>query len=98
MQQIQCIAVGWRNACLPKWFRFFNQNDLVLASSRIDFGPAYRVYCDRTGVVILMLHCGGDKSTQKQDIEYAKRNLQDFQNREAQSRTKPQSSNKRAPK
>ena len=45
-----------------------------------------------------MLHCDGDKSTRKQDIEHAKRNLQNFQNREAQSRPKPQRSNKRVPK
>jgi len=68
----------------------------AVSELKIDFGPGYRVYYARTGKVILMLLCGGDKSTQKQDIEHAKRNLQDFQNREAQSRPKLQSS--RAPK
>jgi putative addiction module killer protein len=39
---------------------------------RIDSGPGYRVYFwqrDRTVVILL---CGGDKSTQRKDIERAK--------------------------
>jgi len=38
---------------------------------RVDHGPGYRVYFVRNGDVFVMLLCGGDKSTQKRDIERA---------------------------
>lgn len=39
---------------------------------RMFFGPGYRVYFgeDRSSIVILL--CGGDKATQKEDIQQAK--------------------------
>jgi len=40
---------------------------------RIDFGPGYRVYFARRGSVVVLLLCGGDKSTQDRDIKQAKR-------------------------
>lgn len=39
---------------------------------RIDHGPGYRVYFVRRGVVVVVLLCGGDKSSQARDIERAK--------------------------
>ena len=39
---------------------------------RIDHGPGYRVYFAWRGAVILLLLCGGDKSTQAKDIAKAK--------------------------
>ena len=39
---------------------------------RIDYGPGYRVYFMRRGAVIIVLLCGGDKSTQQADIKEAK--------------------------
>jgi putative addiction module killer protein len=39
---------------------------------RIDYGPGYRVYFARRGKVIVVLLCGGDKSTQGKDIKTAK--------------------------
>ena len=39
---------------------------------RIDYGPGYRVYFRRRGPEIVVLLCGGDKSTQDRDIERAK--------------------------
>ena len=48
---------------------------------RIDWGPGYRVYFARTGNVILLLLCGGDKATQQKDIAHAKTYLHDYENR-----------------
>ena len=36
---------------------------------RINFGPGYRVYFGRIEQTIVLLLCGGDKSTQSKDIE-----------------------------
>ena len=40
---------------------------------RIDYGPGYRIYFKDTGRGIILILCGGDKSTQQGDIEKAKR-------------------------
>lgn len=39
---------------------------------RIDHGPGYRLYFARQGAAVVILLCGGDKSTQKKDIRKAK--------------------------
>jgi putative addiction module killer protein len=39
---------------------------------RIHYGPGYRVYFTRRGLTLIMLLCGGDKSTQAKDIKTAK--------------------------
>jgi putative addiction module killer protein len=39
---------------------------------RIDFGPGYRVYFVREGRDVYRLLVGGDKSTQREDIERAR--------------------------
>ena len=39
---------------------------------RINFGPGYRLYFVRRGDVLIVLLCGGDKSTQARDIKRAK--------------------------
>ncbi|WP_225776431.1 type II toxin-antitoxin system RelE/ParE family toxin [Pseudomonas sp. Marseille-Q5115] len=39
---------------------------------RIDYGPGYRVYFQQRGEQLVILLCGGDKSTQQRDIEKAK--------------------------
>ena len=38
---------------------------------RIAYGPGYRVYYLSRGAQIVILLCGGDKRTQRQDIEQA---------------------------
>jgi putative addiction module killer protein len=39
---------------------------------RISYGPGYRVYFLQRGPVLVILLCGGDKSTQSKDIRQAK--------------------------
>jgi putative addiction module killer protein len=39
---------------------------------KIDYGPGYRVYYKDTGIEIIILLCGGIKSTQQADIIRAK--------------------------
>ena len=40
---------------------------------KIDFGPGYRVYFVQQGRALVMLLCGGDKSSQAADIKTAKK-------------------------
>jgi len=40
---------------------------------RIHYGPGYRVYFTRLGAQIVILLCGGDKTTQQTDIDLAKK-------------------------
>jgi putative addiction module killer protein len=39
---------------------------------KIDFGPGYWVYFTQRGQILVLLLCGGDKSTQEKDIRVAK--------------------------
>ena len=39
---------------------------------RIHYGPGYRIYFQKRGSAIVVLLCGGDKSTQAKDIRTAK--------------------------
>ena len=48
---------------------------------RIDYGPGYRVYFGQVGAAIVLLLCGGDKSTQAKDIEQATRYWNEYRRR-----------------
>lgn len=42
-----------------------------VSEMRIDVGSGYRLYFTRRGTTVIVLLCGGDKSTQNKDIEHA---------------------------
>ena len=45
---------------------------------RIHYGPGYRVYFHQRGDTMIILLCGGDKGTQRRDIDTACRILTDW--------------------
>lgn len=51
---------------------------------RIDYGPGYRLYYGRDGDQIVILLCGGDKSTQDADIAKAREYWTEYKARKAE--------------
>jgi putative addiction module killer protein len=49
---------------------------------RVDCGSGYRIYFGQIGKTVVLLLCGGDKSTQNQDIRKAKEYWADYEKRE----------------
>ena len=49
-----------------------------ISELRIDHGPGYRVYLTQQGDTVVILLVGGDKSSQRRDIERAKRLARDL--------------------
>ncbi len=49
---------------------------------RIDYASGYRIYFGQIGSTIVLLLCGGDKSTQAQDIRKAKEYWTDYEKRQ----------------
>jgi putative addiction module killer protein len=43
-----------------------------ISELRIDYGPGYRVYLQQRGPCLVVLLIGGDKRTQRTDIEWAR--------------------------
>ncbi len=48
---------------------------------KIDYGPGYRVYCGQVGTMLVILLCGGDKSSQNDDIRKAIEYWEDYKSR-----------------
>lgn len=44
-----------------------------VSEMRVDIGPGYRLYFTRRGDALILLLCGGDKSSQTRDIMLAKK-------------------------
>jgi putative addiction module killer protein len=50
---------------------------------RIDYGSGYRIYFGQVGNIIILLLCGGDKSTQDKDIHKAQEYWQNYEQRKS---------------
>lgn len=57
-------------------FGDYKKIDNELSEFRLNFGSGYRIYFSEINNVIILLLCGGDKSTQSRDIKKAKEYLQ----------------------
>ena len=55
---------------------------------KIDFGPGYRVYFGQVADAMVILLCGGDKSTQAKDIKTAHEYWADYWRRTHAARKK----------
>ena len=53
-----------------------------VSEMRVHFGPGYRVYFTRSGATVYVLLTGGDKGTQRRDIERAKQIAREFKESE----------------
>ena len=54
---------------------------------RVSWGPGYRAYFARVGQEVVLLLCGGDKTSQKRDINRAKNYFEDYTARSAKGRS-----------
>lgn len=51
---------------------------------RFHFGSGYRIYFGQLGKTIVILLCGGDKSTQSKDVKLAHTYWEDYRRRKTQ--------------
>lgn len=49
-----------------------------MSELRVHYGPGYRVYFHQYGDTLIILLCGGDKSSQQRDIKAARQILQSW--------------------
>lgn len=71
--RLRRVAVGNFGDCKPV-------GDGV-SELRVDVGAGYRVYFGRHGQTLVILLCGGDKASQKMDIQHAKDYWADWKRR-----------------
>lgn len=69
-------------------FGFCDSVGLGVTELKIDFGPGYRVYFGQVQNRLIILLCGGDKSTQRADIETAHSYWLDYRRRHAKKEKK----------
>lgn len=58
-----------------------------ISEMRIDYGPGYRVYYKDTGKEVIILLCGGDKTTQQQDISNARKIAKQYEEKLNENRS-----------
>jgi putative addiction module killer protein len=51
---------------------------------KIDFGPGYRIYFASDWKKLIILLCGGDKNSQRKDVERAKKYWHEYKERKKQ--------------
>lgn len=89
--------IDWLESVKDKWIRYRIKERLDrvalgnlgdykaikqgVSELRFTFGAGYRVYYAEEGNRIILLLCGGDKSSQKQDIQKAIAYWQDYLSR-----------------
>lgn len=78
-KRTQAIVLTRLNRVVQGNFGLCRQLSGSISELKIDFGPGYRVYFAEDGQTIVVLLCGGDKSTQAKDIEIAKKYWADYQ-------------------
>jgi len=49
-----------------------------ISELRIHYGPGYRIYFHQRGNTVVILLCGGNKSTQTRDIKTARRLVEEW--------------------
>jgi putative addiction module killer protein len=54
------------------------QSERGISELRIHYGPGYRIYFHQQGSTVVILLCGGNKSTQTRGIKTARRLIEEW--------------------